>query len=161
MARRRKKTHHKRRRVGAIGGKGAIKEAVMMVAGATLGIMGGRLLNSTMVPATGTPTIPPTLIGAAEAGIGGIVAVKAKHGFIKGMGAGIAGNGMVFLLGAKGLGILPATIGYGPDPMHRPARNMLQGFRDVPKIGNFPKPNAIGANRDRRRMATQYAGVYG
>ena len=164
--RRRKKVHHRRRRVGAFGGSAAIKEALMMTAGATLGIMGGRLLNSTLAPVGMTPTttgitLSPTILGAGEAALGGIVAAKAKHGFIKGMAMGVAGNGAVFMLGSRGLGLLPASIGYGPDLMHRPSRAMLQGFRDVPKIGNFPKPGAIGAQRDRRRMATQYAGVYG
>jgi hypothetical protein len=159
MARRKhKKTKH-RRRVGGIN-KAGIKEGLMMIAGSTLGIIGGRLLNATMVPATGTATIPPTLLGAGEALLGGWVAVKAKHGFIKGMAAGIAGNGAVFALGSKGMAILPAAVGYGPDPMHRPSRAQLQGFRDVPKIG-FPKPSVIGAQRDRRRMASMYAGVYG
>jgi hypothetical protein len=161
MARRKKhkKTTH-RRRIGGFGGKLDIKSGLMMVAGATLGVLGGRLLNATMVPATGTPTIPPTILGFGEAAIGGLVAVKAANPFFKGAGAGIAGNGMVFALGTKGLAFLPASIGYGPDPMHRPSRAQLTGYREVPKIG-FPKPNAIGATRERRRQANMYAGVYG
>jgi hypothetical protein len=165
MARRKhhKKSGHKRRpRVGALGlSKGGIKDGLMLIAGATVGIIGGRMLNAMLVPATGTPTAPPTIIGVGEMAIGGMIAVKSSNPLVKGAGVGFAGNGGLFLLGAKGLGLLPATVGYGPDPMHRPSRAQLQGFREVPKIGAFPKPGAIGSNRDRRRMASIYAGVYG
>jgi hypothetical protein len=154
-----KKVHH-RRRVGAFGGRLDIKSGLMMIAGAGLGVLGGRLLNATLAPTVGTATVPPTLLGFGEAAIGGFVAAKATHPFLKGAGAAIAGNGLVFALGTRGMALLPASIGYGPDPMHRPSRAMLQGYRDVPKIG-FPKPGNIGAHRDRRRQATMYAGVYG
>jgi hypothetical protein len=169
MAKRRKKAKkHHRRRVSGFGGKGLIMDILSAGAGVTLGVLGGRLLNNTIGGSTNSaagtvtvPIVPPAVLGAAETAGGAYVAIKAKHLFIKALGFGVAGNGGVYLLGSKGLGLLPASIGYGPDVMHRPARAMLQGFRDVPKIGNFPKPTAIGAQRDRRRMANQYAGVYG
>jgi hypothetical protein len=164
---RKKKTHHhkKGRRVGAAK-EGGLMESLALVVGVGFGIIGGRLLNNMVNPATATTTtVSPTILGLAEAGAGGFAASKLKkpgavNKLIKGLAYGVGGNGLMYSLSSKGLGLLPATIGYGPDPMHSPSRAQLQGFRDVPKIG-FPKPNSIGANRDRSRMARQYAGVYG
>ncbi len=162
MARKRhhkRKTHHRRRVSGFR--MGGLKEALMMTAGVAGGIIGGRLLNNMINPATATtPHVSPTILGGGEFIVGGYVSTKMKNPFIKGALLGLAGNGVGYALGSKGMNILPAAIGYGPDPMHRPTRGQLQGFRDVPKIG-FPKPGAIGAGRDMGRMRRQYAGVYG
>jgi hypothetical protein len=165
MARRRKKTKkHGRRRMGATprGIMGALIEGGKAVLGVGVGIAAGRWVNSTVLTtATGTPSQSPTLVGVAEFGAGALLVGKARASFVKGIGAGLGGNGLIYALGAKGLALLPASVGYGPDPMRRPTRPMLQGFRDVPAIGAFPKPNAIGASRERSRQAAVYAGVYG
>ncbi len=162
MARKRhhkRKTHHRRRVSGfKLGG---LKEIAMTVAGVAGGIIGGRMINNMVNPSTAvTPHISPTILGAGEMVVGGFAATKMKNLLLKGVAMGFAGNGAMYALSSRGLNLLPASIGYGPDPMHRPSRGQLQGFRDVPKIG-FPKPGAIGASRDAGRMRRQYAGVYG
>jgi hypothetical protein len=162
MARKRhhkRKTHHRRRVSGfKLGG---LKEAFMMTAGVAGGIIAGRMVNNMVnAPTAATPSISPTILGAGEAVVGGFASTKVKNTLIKGALMGFAGNGAMYALSSKGLNLLPATIGYGPDPMHRPSRAQLQGFRDVPRIG-FPKTPAIGAGRDGARMRRQYAGVYG
>ena len=151
MARKKRgKKTHKRRRMGATG-RGSMMEGVKAVLGVTLGIIGGRLINSTMSTTDGK------LLGGGEAIAGGLVAVKAKNVLVKGIGAGLAGNGVLYALGSKGLNVVPASMGYGP-PMQQGYRS-INGYRDVPKIG-FPKPGAIGRDRESSRMARMYAGIY-
>lgn len=165
MAKKKKgaKKHH--RRVGAVR-SGGLVESLAAVFGVGAGIIVGRMLNNVVNPATSATTnVSPTILGLAEFGAGGFAVTKLKkpgavNMLVKGAALGLGGNGLMYAVGSKGLGLLPATVGYGPDPMHRPTRAQLQGFRDVPKIG-FPKPNSIGDNRDKSRMARQYAGVYG
>jgi hypothetical protein len=166
MAKKKKspKKYH-RRRVGGMK-TGGLVEALAGVFGVGAGVIAGRMLNNVFNPSTAaTPSISPTILGLAEFGAGAFVGTKLKkpgmvYTLIKGVAYGVGGNGLMYAMSSKGLALLPATIGYGPDAMHRPNRAQLQGFRDVPKIG-FPKPGAIGAQRDRSRMARQYAGVYG
>lgn len=162
MARKRhhkKRTHHRRRVSGFK--MGGLKDALMTTAGVAGGIIMGRIVNNMVNPSTAaTPTVSPTILGGGEAIVGGYLSTKMRNPILKGAIMGFAGNGAMYALGSKGLNVLPAAIGYGPDPMHRPTRAQLQGFRDVPKIG-FPKPGAIGAGRDGARMRRQYAGVYG
>lgn len=155
MARRKrhKKTTHRRRRVGAIHAAGAM-EAVKCVGGVFLGIVVGKVVNNMLSTTSGT------ILGGAEAAAGVLGVMKLRGSLLKGVATGVAANGAFTLLGSKGLAVLPASIGYGPDPMHRYTRPQMQGFREVPKIG-FPKPNAIGAARDKNRMHRIYAGVYG
>ena len=171
MARRKKhhkKTHH-RRRVGALR-MGGIKEAVIATAGVAGGIIAGRLINNminsttvnvTTGVATQTTNISPTILGAGEAVVGGMVAAKMKNSFVRHLAMGFGGNGLMYALSSKGLNVLPAAVGYGPDRIMRPPRPMLYGFRDVPKIG-FPKPGNIGMPPpNRANMARRHAGVYG
>lgn len=155
MARRKrhKTTHHRRRRVGAIH-TGGIMGAVIQVLAGFGGVVAAKVVNNMLTSMSGT------IMGAAETGIGVIGIAKLKHPIARAVAAGVGINGVSTLLGAKGLAVLPASIGYGPDPMHRYTRPQMQGFREVPKIG-FPKPNAIGAARDKNRMHRIYAGVYG
>lgn len=154
MARRKKhrKTHH-RRRVGAIHSGGIVGGLITIGAGVA-GVVVSKVVNNMVSSMSGT------IMGAAELGVGAIGVAKLRHPMAKAFAAGVGINGGFTLLGAKGLAVLPASIGYGPDPMHRYTRPQMQGFREVPKIG-FPKPNAIGAARDRNRMHRIYAGVYG
>lgn len=161
------------RRVGSLPAGGGIMGLVAAVVGVGAGIIGGRMLNNMVNPSTATtPSISPTILGAGEAAVGAVVAAKVnKPGmmnlFIKGAALGVGGNGVMYALSSKGLGLLPATIGYGPDPMHRALnRATMQGFRDVPKIGGparFPAPGAIGSPMHDRaaRIRRAYAGVYG
>jgi hypothetical protein len=153
MAKRKTKHKVKRRRVGGIG-RGSMMEAVKGVLGVTIGIVGGRLINSSMA------TMDGKLLGGGEAILGGLVAVKAKNVLIKGIGAGLAGNGVLYAAGSKGLNLLPASMGYGP-PGGEGYRSM-NGYRDVPKIG-FPKPGNIGntaTSMERNRQSRMYAGIY-
>lgn len=155
MARKKKKTHHRKgRRMGATG-KGAVMEGIKLGAGVLLGILGSRFLNSSMSSMDGK------ILGLGEVVVGGAVVVKARHPFVKGFGAGVAGNGGAYALGVKGLNVLPASVGYGPP--NTQVNRAITGFRDVPTIG-FPKPGNIGRvqpnNMEMARQARMYAGVY-
>lgn len=156
-----KKPHHKRRVSGIGGGFGA---ALAGVAGAGLGVIAGRMVNNMINPSTAaTASVSPTILGAAEAAAGAFIATKTKKpgamgNIVRGLAVGFGGNGLMYALSSKGLGWLPATMGYGPDLMNRPNRAQLTGFRDVPKIG-FPQPGVIGASD--RAHVRRVAGVYG
>lgn len=163
MARRKKskKTHHRRRMSGIK--MGGVGQAAMDILAVAVGMLGGRYVNATLIP-----TMSPTLVGFAEAGVGALGLMKAKKMPIKLLLAGFGANGAAYALGAKGLAVLPASIGYGPDSavQYNPAG--MSGYRNVPKIGfpkpgniGFPKPPVVGGmNRDNQRMARMYAGVY-
>lgn len=154
MAKKKKKhSTHKRRRISGIGT--GLKETAMLLLGATGGVLAGRFANSMV------PNMSGTIAGGVEVGVGGLIAVKGgKYAIVKGLGVGIAANGLAYALGAKGLKVLPASMGYGP-PGPMPYRS-VSGYREVPKIGNFPRPNAIGRanNMEAARVARMYAGVY-
>jgi hypothetical protein len=153
-----KKVHH-RRRVSGIGT--GVKDAAIGVVGVAGGIIAGRFLNGWVNPATSaTPRVSPTIVGTAEFAAGVFGAAKLKGTFMKGLSLGFAGNGAMYAVSSKGLGLLPASIGYPPPNAMAPPRATLQGFRDVPKIG-FPKPGNIGATREAMHMNRMYAGVYG
>lgn len=154
MAKKRKGPKRKGgRRVGGV--KQNAKTALMGLVGATLGVVAGRLLNNSI------STMDGKLVGAGELLVGGALVVKGKSILVKGIGAGLGANGVLYGLGSKGLNVLPASMGYGP-PMQQGYRAM-NGYRDVPKIG-FPKPGNIGrvqpSNMEMARMARMYAGVY-
>lgn len=160
-----RKTHH--RRMGALHTAG-LKDAIISTVGVAAGIIGGRLLNNMINPSPApgatvatSPKIRPAILGGATAAVGVFAAMKLKNPAMKAIAMGLAGNGIMYALSSKGLNVLPASVGYPPPNAVRPPRPMLNGFRDVPKIGNFPRPTVIGAPRDHARMARQYAGVYG
>ncbi len=164
MARKIKKKHKTgKRRVGAIS-RGGVKEALLLLVSATAGVMAGRFLNST----TMVSKIDGKLVGLAEAGVGTAIAVKVKNTKAKAFGLGLGAAGVWYGLGNKGLALLPAAIGYGPDSAALYSPGGMAGYRQVPKIGfpkpgniGFPKPGNIGAtDKERQRTARMYAGVY-
>jgi hypothetical protein len=159
MAKRKKKHHGpKRRRMSGIAG--GIKEGLMHVLGVTAGVALGRYVNASFLS-----TMDAKLVGAGEAVAGALVAGKMKQPFIKSMGVGLGANGVLYAAGAKGLALLPASVGYGPPEVNAGFTPSLRmsGFRDVPKIGQpFPKPGNIAGmpDRERARTSRMYAGIY-
>lgn len=152
MARKKKhKKTHRRRRVGALP-TGGIMGGVVTVGAGLAGVVIGKVVANMLTSMSGT------IVGAVQTGVGVFGVAKLKSPLTRAFAAGVGINGAMTLVGSKGLAILPASIGYGPNPMHAVSR--MAGYREVPKIG-FPKPGVIGADRDRRRMARMYAGVYG
>ncbi len=163
---RHKKTHHRRRRMGATGKRGllgGLMEGLEIVGGMAAGVLLGRFVNNMVnSPTATTHTISPAMLGGGEAVVSAVVINKVKRTGLKAVIAGFGGNGAIYALGNSGMKLLPTAIGYGPDPMHR---RTMQGFREVPKIG-FPQPPAIGrtgqtGDRERARMIRTYAGIYG
>jgi hypothetical protein len=165
MARKKKhkKVHHRRRShsgMGAINAAG-IMQGLKLIGAVTGGFLVTRVINNQLAKMTTPPS--GTMVGAGELAVGALLAVKVKHPLVKAVGVGMGASGGITLLGSSGLKLLPATIGYAP-------HNIGPGFRQVPMVGNFPKPNQIGfpkpanigaSDIDRRRMHRMYAGIYG
>lgn len=152
-----KKKKTVKRRVGARGGKGS--EILMLL----LGVAGGSLLGRF---AAGFQTfVKGILLGVLQVGVGVFIAYKVKSPLLKGVGVGLATNGLVYSLGSKGLALLPASVGevYFPQPAK------VAGYADVPMVGRFPSPASVGENKKggspygmnrNDYMARIYGGVY-
>lgn len=161
-----KKTH--RRKVSGIGsGLKGVFEGVKMILATTGGLVAGRVANNMLIPATATKGIQIG-VGAAEVAIGSFAAMKLKNPLLKCVAMGVGAAGGQLMLGNKGLALLPAAVGYGPDEARGYSPGGVSGYRQVPKIGfphpgnvGYPKPDVIGkVDRERQRTARMYAGVY-
>lgn len=161
---RKKKTKKKtgKRRMGAVRSGGIVDAAIHLLA-VTGGVLAGRFLNGNVLS-----TMDAKLVGTAEAAVGAFAVAKVRNTKVKALGLGLGANGVLYALGSKGLALLPASIGYGPDSAALYSPSGVAGYRQVPKIGfpkpgniGFPKPGNIGAaDKERQRTARMYAGVY-
>ena len=144
------KGSHKRKRIGAAGsGKGLIE----MLAGAAGGVILGDIINAQFgktAPAYVTPAVL-TVGGIAIAYVG------AANAFVRGFGLGTFGAGVVGVGQDSGaLQGIAGMLGGGSAATALPRR--VAGFRDVPAVGAFPKPNAVGNTA--AMMGRMYKGVY-
>lgn len=147
MAKRKRKGKSSGRKSGGRRMRGAgSNDAIYMVLGGLLGSIGLTWISQKVSFLQGK------WIGLAELALGFIMAWKIGSPFAKGVGVGIAiagGNNS-----AKGFGLLA---GIGATRDFRRAQPAMNGFREVPKIGQaFPKPPVVG----RPDMSRTYAGVY-
>lgn len=124
-------------------------DALMMVLGALAGGIGTAFANSKVT------FLQNKWVAGIETILGGVIVWKVAHPFVRGVGVGMAVTGGTGTL--KGFGVLTG-IPYRRFPQAQP----VNGFRNVPKIGNpnipgrqFPSPGSVGRSRD-----MTYAGVY-
>jgi hypothetical protein len=147
MAKRRKKVgrvkHHRRRKIGATG-KGAFELLLGGVAGAVV----GRLAYTTFT------TLPQYVLQAAElVGGGAAAAFGGGNPLVTGLGLGLVAEGTAQIMQMT----IPAVNGIDLSTQYNPQKH-ISGYRDVPKVGDFPKPAAVG--RYEKMMHGAYKGVY-
>lgn len=152
MARRKKKSHHRRGRVRGAG-KTDMANTGMTLAGTIIGIVAGRVIS------TKVTQLQPKIMAAVQAVGGGLIAWKMKSPLVKGIGYGLAANGV--LVAGKEFNI-PLLSGIGQSIDYSTVSRQVAGYRDVPKIAGegvnqFPRPNAVG----KRNITSIYGGVYG
>ena len=90
------------------------------------------------------------IVGAGIAYFGGGLAI------VKGAGMGIAAAGLVSAL--QDAGAIQGIAGLVNPSAATALPKRLNGFRDVPAVGAFPKPAMVG--RTERMMKQAYKGVY-
>lgn len=140
-----KKPHRRKKRMGALN-----SDALMLLLGGVTGAVGAHVGD---VVFTGQSSY----LSFGEIAAGGALAYFPKNAFVKGVGIGIAGYGTILALQTAGViqGIANMA---GVDKGTVYNQRRIAGYRDVPKVGDFPKPNAVGkTNAMDRRL---YAGVY-
>ena len=146
MAKKKKKVgrvKHRRHKVGAVS-KGAFELVLGGVAGAVV----GRLVYSTLT------TLPQYVLQAAEiVGGGAAAAFSGGNPLVTGMGIGLLAEGSAQLMQE----VIPAINGIDMSAQYFPSKH-ISGYRDVPKVGDFPKPAAVG--RYEAMMHGAYKGVY-
>lgn len=143
MAKRRKHKRHagRRRRVGSTNNDG-----LMLLLGAVVGGVGARFANAKLIPlnADGTPKVSPKIIALVEAVGGGVLAWKVKNDFVKGLGIGIASNGVIYA--GQSFGFLSGIAGIGETDLSFTAKRV--GFPQPSRIGDavnsFPNPASVG-----------------
>jgi hypothetical protein len=147
MAKKGKGKKHKptkrRKRMGALN-----SDALMLLVGGIAGVVAGHVADTVF-------TGDSAYLAFGEIAGGGAVAYFPKQPLLKGFGIGLAGYGTMLALQTSGImaGVMSgAGIDYGMT--YAPTRK-IAGYRDVPKVGDFPKPVAVG-----RVKPSIYAGVY-
>ncbi len=149
MAKKGHKKHkptRRRKKMGAVN-----SDALMLLLG---GVSGAVAAHVGDVVFTGQSSY----LSFGEIAGGGALAYFPKNPFLKGVGIGIAGYGAILALQTAGViqgianmtGIDMAT-SYGK-------QRQIAGYRDVPRVGDFPKPSAVG--RPQAMDKRLYAGVY-
>jgi hypothetical protein len=155
MARRKRKAHKKtsHRRVGGLKMGSDIETLVGVIGGMVATRLAKKFIPTTM---------NAKLVAAVEAVGGGVIAyMGGKSAFIKGLGYGIAAGGVQN--GLTEFGLIAGVGGMGKPIVFQADGGGINGFRDVPKVGQgninrFPSPNAIG--RRKVHMAGIYAGIF-
>lgn len=151
-----KKKSSGRRKVGALKMGAGIEQLAGVVGGVVL-----TRIAKKFIPAT----INEKIVAGAEAVGGYVLSNMTKSAFLKGVGMGISAGGVV--TGLTSFGIITGIGGGVGKPIvfktTADGRSLMNGFRDVPKVGsaanNFPNPSALG--RRKINMANLYAGIYG
>ena len=146
----RRKSHkktHRRRRMGAVRGSGDVIETLV-------GVCGGSVLGDVVANAI---TAPAYVLGVSEIIVGaGIAYFGGGLAIVKGAGMGIAAAGLVSAL--QDAGAIQGIAGLVNPSAATALPKRLNGFRDVPAVGAFPKPAMVG--RTERMMKQAYKGVY-
>lgn len=130
----------------------SMSDALLMVLG---GLVGGIGLTYATQKVT---FLQGKIMGIVEAAVGAVLVWKMSHPLVKGLGIGMAITGGTNA--ARGFGLIT---GIGAPRTFRQSP-MINGFREVPKIGGnsnipgrqFPSPNVVGRSYNTRN----YAGVY-
>jgi hypothetical protein len=138
-----KPKHRRKKRMGALN-----SDALMLLVGGIAGVVAGHVADTVF-------TGESSYLAFGEIAGGGAIAYFPKQPFLKGIGIGIAGYGTMLALQTSGVmqGVMGAAgIDYGMT--YAPARK-IAGYRDVPKVGDFPKPVAVG-----KVKPSIYAGIY-
>lgn len=153
-----KKSHHKkvsgpkrstrRRRLGASGKVESIAVDVLAVGGGIIGMRELSIMAGSMFPSL---MATPTTTGIAEVVIGGLIAWKAKPGWLRLAGMGGAGNGLMTIL--NGLGVIggPKTMSYqyANRRIGDPRLQFIAG--PTTRIGSFPNNFSMVAGRNTRK----------
>jgi len=146
-----KKSHStKRRKVSGIKNDGTLEA----LAGGVLGLVAAQIIENSL-PAQDTSSntgISDYAVSLGEVVIGSAVAYFSDNWFLKGVGIGIAAQGV-----SVGLVTFGVISGVDKAVTYNPQRKVA-GYRDVKKIGDFPKPNAVGEARNMQRRA--HASMY-
>ncbi len=157
MAKRKKKsgsrkTYH-RKKVGAIKNDGSLEA----IAGGMVGLVAAQIIvNQIPAQTSGTGGISDYAIAAIEVAAGGALGYFADNWFLKGIGIGIAADGLS--MGLQTFGVISGVGTVNKSVTYNPARKVA-GYRDVNKIGDFPKPNTVGSTaRSMHRRA--YGSMY-
>lgn len=167
MAKKRKKSQHKRR-VGAIHSKLNARNPMVKLAAVGVGFLLADPINNMIdkanpskvtpatatTPATTAPTIPTGLVTGAEVGIGTLLLMHKKGGLIgTGIGGLLAGAGLKRV--ALSLGIIkpkvaapvnPAVSGYQSVPVIGSRGRRMAGYQSVPVIGSYVPGQLQGNN---------------
>jgi hypothetical protein len=147
MAKKHRKKHKptKKRKVGALN-----SDALMLLVG---GIAGAVAAHVGDVVFTGQSSY----LAFGEIAGGGALAYFPKQPFVKGLGIGVAAYGSILALQTAGViqGIANMA---GVDMATSYNTRRIAGYRDVPRVGDFPKPSSVGRPQAMDRRL--YAGVY-
>jgi hypothetical protein len=136
---------HRRKRMGAIN-----SDAVLLLIGGIAGAVSAHVAD---VVFTGDSAY----LAFGEVAGGAALAYFPKHPFIKGFGIGVAAYGGI--LGLQTAGVIQGIANMaGIDYSAMYNQRKLAGYRDVPRVGDFPKPNAVG--RMQAMDKRLYAGIY-
>lgn len=145
-----KKKSSSRRRVGAAGNS-VISTALGVVGGAILGPVAVGFVSK-MVPASVNPKMVQWGGAILEAGGGYYLTKKSKTPLLTGMGYGLMAAGGLTVVKT----VAPNLIGAVPVLIPTlPARGMVAGPRDVPRIGDvsgYPKPATVGRMSNMTRI---------
>ncbi len=154
MAKKRKKTkHHPRRRMGAV--SGSTSAMLQTLGGVVVGAIAKGFVDSAIAKQT-TVKIDDKMLQAGEAVAGALLAYKAKSGFLKGIGMGLAASAVVAelkdmkVLTGLGIGTVnPASLTFQAQRgLNGPGKSQTI----FPSVGQAVSPGAVGG--------AMYAGVY-
>jgi hypothetical protein len=136
-----KKTHRRRRRMGAV--SPALAQTGMLLAGAGAGAVIATFLNQAVK--TGFTSLPPAAVGVGIAVVGGVLPLFIKTSpIIMGAAAGLAGMGIVFAVNESGALSLPGISGVPSGvPNARPAGYFNKSVGNA--YSNFPG-RQVGGN---------------
>lgn len=151
--RRRHTTHrrtHRRRRMGASGKlQPILMDGLAVGAGVVaireLSILAGQQFTSLMAS--------PIETGIGEIVIGGFAAWKAKSGFLRLMGLGAMGEGVMTVLNGAGVIGAPRAVSYqyvNRRMMGDPRLKFVAGAAQTTRIGAYPNTFGVVAGRKRR-----------
>jgi hypothetical protein len=119
-----------------------------LILGTVAGAIAGRVAYTTIA---GLPAYALQIIEIV--GGGAVAWFMPNEPLIRGIGIGLLAEGTVQTATLA----IPAMNGIDLSTQYNPTKH-ISGYRDVPKVGDFPKPAAVG--RYDAMMARAYKGVY-
>jgi hypothetical protein len=141
-----KKVHHHRRHVGALGKH---SDALATGAGAAVGAAGGWYIYTTQ------KSIQDNLMGLLQAGAGFALLIFTKQPLLKGVGLGLVASAAI--IEGESFGLLSGTTN-----LPQSGNLKIAGYESVKQLGAapgamFPRPKGVGAHSS---MARKYGGMY-